>query len=321
MVANTSSMGYIIGEKTMTDTFVESYRGYEIWFHPSGPPGSVKEYYYVLGYSNNFGTVAEAEAFIDPLAHPAYEVESYRGYEIWFSALPPGVAIGYWYVKNDPANNEFAGLAAAETYVDTLTPVTITINMVAGSGGSVNPNGAVTVTLGQPYTFTATPDPTYFLSYWLIGTSGKFTTNPFQTTFPDTSWNGVTIQAVFGQAQPEQIQLTLAVQGSGDTTPGPGLQTLNVGDTASFTATPHGGYVFSYWIIGTTFVINNPLSFTVASSQAGTTITAVFKQQTVYGGGGGGVDVATIAMAIGTILVVGIGGYLLLRHRRKSRTA
>lgn len=98
----------------MTNTFVETYRGYEIWYHE---PDIGSAFYYVLGYTNHFNSVTEARMFIDSLPHSDYLVMTYCGpYEIWFHETSPN--FGYWYVKGYP--NQFASVENAMSFIDTL---------------------------------------------------------------------------------------------------------------------------------------------------------------------------------------------------------
>ncbi len=58
-------------------------------------------------------------------------------------------------------NTAGSGIKALNIVIGPSAPVTFTITATADSGGSISPNGAVSVTAGGSHTFTITPNPNY----------------------------------------------------------------------------------------------------------------------------------------------------------------
>lgn len=67
-----------------------------------------------------------------------------------------------------------------------VTPTTYTITATAGEGGSISPSGVITLTEGDSYTFTITPDTCYYIGNLLIDGSPVLPVSGFTDyTFPD----------------------------------------------------------------------------------------------------------------------------------------
>jgi hypothetical protein len=81
----------------------------------------------------------------------------------------------------------------AELNSEAPTIPTFTITASAGTGGSINPSGAVTVSYGEDQTFTVTPDSGYQITSVLM--DGSPATAPY--TFFDVAAEGHAITATF----------------------------------------------------------------------------------------------------------------------------
>jgi hypothetical protein len=127
-------------------------------------------------------------------------------------------------------------------------PYTLTM-AVAGSGSTSPAVGPHTYTTGASVPITASPASGYYFSHW-TAPAGSFTNaNSATTTFTMPAQN-VTVTANFVEGPPfppGQYTLTMAVAGSGSTSPAVGPHTYAAGASVPITANPAGGYYFSHW--------------------------------------------------------------------------
>jgi len=87
-----------------------------------------------------------------------------------------------------------------------------------------------------------------------------------------------------GTTPPPQITINVAAGANGTVSPS-GSQTLTVGQTYAFVATPNLGYSLDHWDLnGANLGSITPLSLTVTSAMNGQNLTAIFKQITTVGG-------------------------------------
>ena len=157
---------------------------------------------------------------------------------------------------------------AATFYYDPPT-VNYTITASATTGGTISPNGTVSVESGSSKTFTATPSSGYRLSYWNVdGANGG---SNLTYTFTNVTTTH-TIQAVFVKTYvvtavaPQHGSVTISATGyTPQTASAGGIATLTVdtGTSVNFACTMDTGYNFSAWTEGGSTVSNNP-SYTVS---------------------------------------------------------
>jgi hypothetical protein len=147
----------------------------------------------------------------------------------------------------------------------------ITLTVAASAGGSVSPSGAQSLTVGTAYTFTATPNPNYRFDHWdLAGTSvGSAASLTFTAA---STMNGETLTAVFVQAT---ITLTVSAGANGGVTPA-GAQTLNIGQTYTFTAVPASGYMVDHWELQGQNIGSTPTMTVTATAAMDTETLVVF---------------------------------------------
>jgi Leucine-rich repeat (LRR) protein len=128
--------------------------------------------------------------------------------------------------------------------------VPYTLTMAVTGSGSTNPAaGQHTYTAGTPVSITATPAGSYYFSYW-TAPAGSFTNASSATTTFTMPAQNVTVTAHFEEGPPippGQYTLTMAVAGSGSTSPAVGQHTYTAGTPVSIVATPAGGYSFVNW--------------------------------------------------------------------------
>jgi len=179
---------------------------------------------------------------------------------------------GVIYTTN-PANIQITSAMNGLTLTADFVETAITLTVAAGPNGSVTPTGAALLTVAQQYLFEATPNSGYQLDHWDLSGANLGSTNPITIT-ATVAMNLETLTAIFTAIPPVQIKLNLAVIGSGTTNPAPGMQTLNVGTTAQFTAIPAAGQTFVQWTIDGTVYAANPLSLPVNVDMNGKTLTA-----------------------------------------------
>lgn len=165
-----------------------------------------------------------------------------------------------------------------------FTPKQVTLNVVAGANGTVNPAGTFSLDINGVYDFTATPNstpyPGYQFDHWdLNGANlGSTTTLSLKIT---ASMNNGTLTALFTANAIPTITLTVARVGAGTVNPY-GSVTLNVdpNNPSTFTATDvaGSGMTFDHWEFSYDPIQIKARSISIIITQAmqGTTITAVF---------------------------------------------
>jgi len=131
---------------------------------------------------------------------------------------------------------------------EVAVPYTLTM-AVAGSGSTSPTVGQHTYTAGTPIAIAASPASGYYFSHW-TAPAGSFTNaNSLTTTFTMPGQD-VTVTANFVEGPPippDQHTLTMAVVGSGSTSPTVGQHTYTAGTSVPIVATPAAGYQFVNW--------------------------------------------------------------------------
>jgi Leucine-rich repeat (LRR) protein len=154
--------------------------------------------------------------------------------------------------------------------------VSYTLTMAVAGSGSTNPTvGQHTYAAGTPVSIVATPAGGYSFVNW-TAPAGSFTNASSASTTFTMPAQDITITAHFEEGPPfppGQYTLTMAVAGSGSTSPTVGQHTYTAGTPVSIVATPAGGYSFVNWTAPAG-------SFTNASS-ASTTFTMPAQDVTI----------------------------------------
>ena len=150
-------------------------------------------------------------------------------------------------------------------------PTQYTLTMAVSGSGSTTPSvGSHTYDEDTVVPLTATPASDWLFDHWSGSVSGS--TNPTSVTM--TAAKSVT--AHFVEAPPTQYTLTMAVSGSGSTTPSAGPHTYDEDTVVPLTATPAAGWLFDHWS-GSVSGSTNPTSVTMTESKSAR---ACFKQTT-----------------------------------------
>jgi len=153
----------------------------------------------------------------------------------------------------------------------TILPTQYTLTMsVSGSGSTTPSAGPHTYDEDTVVPLTATPAAGWLFDHWSGSVSGS--ANPTSVTM--TAAKSVT--AHFVEAPPTQYTLTMAVSGSGSTTPSAGPHTYDEDTVVPLTATPAAGWLFDHWS-GSVSGSTNPTSVTMTESKSAR---ACFKQTT-----------------------------------------
>jgi uncharacterized repeat protein (TIGR02543 family) len=211
------------------------------------------------------------------------------GTDVYITASP---ASGYRFVNWTTPAGSFENANAAETtftmpgqdvtvtaHFQEAVPYTLTM-AVTGSGSTSPAVGQHTYTAGTSVTISASPASGYYFSHWTAA-AGSFTNASSATTTFTMPAQGVTVTAHFEEAVP--YTLTMAVTGSGSTSPAVGQHTYTAGTSVIISASPASGYYFSHWTAAAG-------SFTNASSATTTftmpgqdvTVTAQFELAPTY---------------------------------------
>ncbi len=189
---------------------------------------------------------------------------------------------------------------------------TVTLNIIAGANGVVNPSGYQTLNVGQTYSFNAIPDTGYLLDHWDLDGANIGSSNPLSLT-ATVDLNNKLLTAIFTSIPPVQINLNVNITGKGVTTPSSGTQIFNVGDIIQFSAIPNTGFAFKQWTLNGTTYTENPLNLPITVDMAGKTLTAEFSSPTPL-------TSSMLLPALGLLAVVGIG-YLATRKKRRVKWA
>ncbi len=144
--------------------------------------------------------------------------------------------------------------------INVIAPQQFTLTPLAGANGNINPNTPQIVDRGSNATFTAIPNTGFAVSQWFLD---GFPIQTGGTTFTLTNITANhTINVTF---KVQQFTVTPEA-GSGGTISPATPQTVNFGNSLTFTATPTTpGFVVNQWFLdgllvqggGTTYTLNN----------------------------------------------------------------
>jgi hypothetical protein len=110
-----------------------------------------------------------------------------------------GYAFDHWMLDgaNGGTANPISVMMNSDHILQAIFSVsTISLNVVAGTGGTVNPSGTQTLNIGQTYQFSATANSGYELDRWNINGQSMGSSNPLMLTATG-AMNGQTLTALF----------------------------------------------------------------------------------------------------------------------------
>jgi Leucine-rich repeat (LRR) protein len=223
---------------------------------------------------------------------PAVGQHTYTaGTSVSITATPTG---GYFFSQWTASAGSFTNASSSTTtFTMPAQNVTVTANFVEGppfppgqytltmaivGSGSTNPAvGQHTYTAGTLVVVTATPAGGYSFVDWTAPAGSFANANSASTTFTMPAQD-VTVTAHFEVVPPFQYALTMAVAGSGSTSPTVGQHTYAGGTIIPIAATPAGGYRFVNWTAPAgSFTNANSASTTFTMPAQPVTVTAHFE--------------------------------------------
>jgi hypothetical protein len=179
-------------------------------------------------------------------------------------------------VTKDDFSYTFANVTANHTVAVTFVvapPSSYTITATAGSGGTITPSGAASVTTGANQTFTVAPNTGYAVASVLVdGVAATLTNNAYTFTNVQAAH---TIAVTFSAVAPKTYAIT-ATAGAGGTITPSGAASVTAGANQTFTVTPAAGYqVASVLVDGVAATLTNN-AYTFTNVQATHTIAVTF---------------------------------------------
>ncbi len=122
------------------------------------------------------------------------------GTEVTVTAISQtGYAFDHWILDGANAgttNPISVTMNSNHTLQATFSVSTISLTVVAGTGGTVSPSGTQTLTIGQTYQFNANPNSGYGFDHWDLSGQNKGSTSPLMLTVT-TAMAGQTLTALF----------------------------------------------------------------------------------------------------------------------------
>ncbi len=157
------------------------------------------------------------------------------------------------------------------------TPDHYTLDISAGSGGSVDPSGVISKGPGEDQTFVARPilNSNYVVDQWLLDGIPVANLNGSTTyTLSDIIANH-TVQVTF-----KAVVVTYAVTPSagpnGNVSPNT-AQIVNSGAGVSFNGSPNANYIVSQWLVDGVVVQNGGIGYTLSNIQDNHSVQVTFK--------------------------------------------
>ncbi len=224
--------------------------------------------YTIEAYAGNGGTITPAgNTTVNCGGSQTYSIDPAEGYMI-ADVLVDGQSVG------SQSSYTFSDVYGNHTISATFEPVpagqvVVVVNADA-EGGSVTPNGTQTITEGDDFTFTVTPDACYEI--------GTVTVNGTAVTLDAN--NSYTIENVTEEQNVNvtfnQVTYTIAASaGNGGTISPAGVVTVNCGADAVFTITPDEGYEIADVTVDGQSAINDIANYAVVGAGASYTFSNV----------------------------------------------
>ncbi|MBQ1652788.1 MAG: MucBP domain-containing protein, partial [Bacteroidales bacterium] len=229
--------------------------------------------YTITASAGNGGTITpDGAVTVDEGTDKTFAIAASTGYHI-ADVLVDGQSVGAL------ASYTFPNVMSDHTIEATFeadAPNTYTITASAGNGGTITPNGAVTVEEGIDKTFAIAASTGYHIADVLV--DGQSVGAVVSYTFQNVNANH-TIEATFeADATPNTYTITATAGNGGTITPN-GTITVNEGADQSFTITPNAGYRIASVLVdnadATSQLVNGVYTFT--NVRANHTIVATFE--------------------------------------------
>ena len=231
----TSEAGYEISDVLVDGTSVGAVSNYTftdvIENHTISATFALVEYVITATAGTGGSISSSGDVSVTHGNDKTFTITPETGYEI-SDVLVDGTSVGA------VSNYTFTDVIENHTISATFSLVDYVITASAGTGGSINPSGDVSVTHGSDKTFTITPETGYEISDVLVdGTSvGAVTSH----TFDDVTENH-TISVTFSLVE----YVITATAGTGGSISPSGDVSITHGSDKTFTITPETGYEVS----------------------------------------------------------------------------
>ena len=178
-------------------------------------------------------------------------------------------------IYSTPAIDANGNIYFGDTLYIYGTASSMTVTPSAGANGAISPGTAQTVTAGGSLTFTATPNSGYTVNSWSV--DGTVT----QSGGTSFSLNNITANHTVNVTfTPLTFTITPAAGANGSILPSP-AQTVNYGDSLTFTATPNTGYLVNSWTVDGTVAQAGGSTFTLNNITANHTVNVTFMPESV----------------------------------------
>ncbi len=225
--------------------------------------------YIITANAGNGGTITPAgEVNVNCGESMTFAIAASEGYQI-ADVVVDGQSVGV--VESYTFNNVTANGHSISATFEVIPPNEIEIVVNADAeGGSVSPTGTQTVTEGDNFTFTVTPNACYTIGTVTVnGTAVELDANN-SYTIPNVTTEQ-TINVTFNQ-----IVYTIAAsaENGGTITPAGDVE-VNCGDDAVFTITPNEGYDIADVIVDGQSAINDIASYATIGASASYTFSNV----------------------------------------------
>ena len=192
-----------------------------------------------------------------------------------------------------------------------------TINASAGTGGSISPQGSVSVSSGSSKTFKITPDAGYAISTLLVdGKSVQISGDSY--TFSNVTSNH-TISVTFKKTGESETYIISASAGPGGKITPSGNISVAVGGSQTFTISADNGYeIDRVTVNGKETSVSNG-SYTFSNVNADQSISVTFKEigtePTPSEGDDDNNTMYYILIAIVIIIILAVAAYLFMRSK------
>ncbi|MCX8472717.1 MAG: fibronectin type III domain-containing protein, partial [Sediminibacterium sp.] len=221
----------------------------------------------ITASAGNGGTISPSGiTMVDYGTRPTYTIKANSGFEI-DSLLLNDVKI------TNVTNYIFDSIKSNQTIRVTFKLQTFTIVANAGSAGSINPSGIITVNYGTRPSFTITANTGYEIDSLLL--NDVQITNVTNYVF-DSIKSNQTIRVTFKV----QTFTIMASAGNGGVIKPAGITTVNYGDRPTYSIIANYGYVLDSLLVNGINKMINDTNYTFDSVISNQTIYATFKEIT-----------------------------------------
>ena len=222
--------------------------------------------YTITASAGTGGTISPSGAVsVSHGSNRTFSINANAGYTI-ANVLVDGASVGA------VSSYTFSNVTAAHTISASFSIATYTIGASAGSGGSINPSGSISVNHGANQTFTITPNTGYGVSNVLVDGASVGAVSSY--TFSNVTANH-TISASFAV----NTYTINASAGPGGSVSPSGAVAVSGGATQTFTISPNSGYRIADVLVDGSSV-GAVSSFTFTNVNASHMISASFAANT-----------------------------------------